>query len=124
MTLAAGLFGDLAASVGDLDRLFEPPGSEVVGVPETVASLCGILAEEAGGRMAVVADCNRPVGGFDPPIKLIAHDVTVCAGGRVVGHVRPALCIGEGEDSYADCYAERYAKRNASRRAQSHSDSS
>src|SRR5262245_42378674 len=60
---------------------------EVEGVPEAVLRLRQILRNQPGWRVAVVADGHGSMAGARPGDVVIAHDVAVRAGGRVIRQV-------------------------------------
>src|SRR5688572_27860897 len=98
MTFPAGFLGDLKAVFGNADVVFEPTGGEVVRMPESVARLGHVLANELRRRVAVVADRCVAMTGLQPTAVMLVHDVTVRAGGGIVGQVRIPLrvnkCVG------------------------------
>src|SRR5688572_19147960 len=60
--------------------------------------------------MAIVAGGRCVVRAFSPAVKLVAHDVAIHAGGRIVGEVAGALGVVERED--ADAQRESQARRD------------
>src|SRR5262245_55927427 len=89
-------------------------------MPEAIAGFCVVLPKKASRGVTVIAHCKRAMGRLYPAGVLLAHDVTVCAGCRVVGHVRPTPRVRERVPDYAHCCAYCYPQRNSPNRAQSH----
>jgi hypothetical protein len=50
---------------------------KVIGMPESVRSLCVVFADEIMWRVAVIAGRGCVMAGLLPTIVLIIHDVTV-----------------------------------------------
>src|SRR5689334_4502610 len=63
--------------------------------------------------VAVVACGERVVAGFLPGVVLLAHDVAIDAGRRIIGHVRGAVGDIKGEAARADEDADDDAKGEA-----------
>src|SRR5215207_6245179 len=110
---AARALRNFVVELVDADRLVEAAGREVERVPEAVARLGVVLAQQVVRRVAVVAAGDRAVRGLDPAVELLAHDVTVGARLRVVGQVRVAARVDEGEAADADDDAEGDADHHA-----------
>ena len=58
VTLAAGLFSYFTPSRRDVNVVFKPARREVVGMPETVARFSGVLRNQSGRCMAIIAYGN------------------------------------------------------------------
>ena len=58
MAFATGLLGDFAAGGGDPDVVFESASGEIERMPEAVSGFRCVLADEARGRVAVVASSD------------------------------------------------------------------
>ena len=110
MTFPAGFFGDLKAVFGNAYVVFEPTGGEVVRMPESVARLGHVLADELRRRVAVVADGCVAMTGLQPPAVLIVHDMTVRAGRGIVGQVRIPLGVNKRVGSDTDGKSQRHAE--------------
>jgi len=87
MTFPAGFFSYFTASRRDVNVVFKPAGREIVGVPETIACFSGVLTNESGRRMAIVAHSNCSMTRLHPTAKLILHDMTIHTRFSVVGHI-------------------------------------
>ena len=96
MTFVAGALRNLQIVWLDLQRVRMPARCEREGMPETVGSLGGILADEAGGRVAIIANRDGAMARLDPAIVVLLHDVAIGAGCGVVGQVGSALGVHEG----------------------------
>ena len=70
--------------------------------------------------MAAIAGRNRAVRRLEPAVKLLAHNVAVGTGFRVIGEVGPALGIGESINADAKGNANNYPKQDALDRARFH----
>ena len=117
---AAGLLGDLPAVRFDLNIVLIAADGEEKRMPEAVGCFRCILAQKVRRRMAAVTGCGRPVGGLEPAVELLAHDVAVGAGRRIVSEVGPTLGIREGIDANPDGNAENDAKQDTLNRARCH----
>lgn len=118
MTLSTGFFGDLKAVFGNAYVVFEPTGGEIVRMPESVARLGHVLADELRRRVTVVADSSVTMTGLQPSAVLVVHDVAVRARRGIVGHVRIAARVNEGIRADADGQADRHAENNPLRDSQ------
>ena len=87
MTLPAGLFSYRTTARRDVNVVFEPASREVVRVPEAVLRFSCIFADEAGRRMAIVANRHRTMAGLHPAVKLVLHHMTIDTRFSVVTHV-------------------------------------
>ena len=110
MTFPAGFFGDLKAVFGNAYVVFEPTGGEVVRMPESVARLGHVLADELRRRVAVVADGCVAMTGLQPPAVLLVHDVTVRTGRGIVCQVRIPLGVNKRVGSDTDGKSQRHAE--------------
>ena len=110
MTFPAGFFGDLKAVFGNAYVVFEPTGGEVVRMPESVARLGHVLADELRRRVAIVADGCVAMTGLQPTAVLLVHDVTVRAGRGIVRHVRIPLGVNKRVGSDTDGQSQRHAE--------------
>src|SRR5687767_13573802 len=110
MTFPAGFFGDLKAVLGNAYVVFEPTGGEVVRMPESVARLGHVLADELRRRVAVVADGCVAMTRLQPAAVLLVHDVTVRAGRGIVCHVRIPFRVNKRVGSDTDGKSQRDAK--------------
>lgn len=106
VTMSARRLGHLQIAPRDLYRLVKIIERKVVRVPESVRRLCRVLADRVVRRVTVVARRHTLVTRFLPTGVLLIHDVAVCAGDRVIAHVRIALCVHKREQSDADRRAE------------------
>jgi hypothetical protein len=95
VTLAAGLFSYFSASLCDVNVVFKPAGREIVGMPEPIARFSGILRNQSGRRVAIVANRNRAMARLQPPAKLILHDMTIHTRFGAIGHVRITTSVDE-----------------------------
>src|SRR5262245_52644546 len=89
-------------------------------MPEAVRSLGGVFAEEARGRVAVVARGDGAMARFQPAVILLAHDVAIGARCGIIGQVRPALRVDEGVRAQSDRRADRYAENQTLKRTLFH----
>jgi hypothetical protein len=87
MTCPARLLSDCLVTCPNPQVFWEASGGKGKRVPEAVQCLSEILGEEAWWRMAIIADCGAAVAGFDPPVILLLHDVTVGTCRRIIGQV-------------------------------------
>ena len=120
MTLSASFFSYLSASWCDLDVVFEPTGGEVIGMPEAIARLCRVFANESRRRVAIIADGYSSMTRFHPAVKLLPHDVTISATLSVIRQVRITASVDEGvrTDTYGQ--TEGNSKNYPLRQAKSH----
>jgi hypothetical protein len=95
MTFPAGFFGDFEPVFGNAYVVFEPTGGEVVRMPESVARLGHILADELRGRVTIVADGGVAMTGLQPRAVLIIHHVAVRARCGIVRQVRISLGVNK-----------------------------
>ena len=110
MTFPAGFFGDFKAVFGNADVVFEPAGRKVIGMPESVARLGHVLADELRRRVTVVADGCVAMTGLQPTAVLLVHDVTVRAGRGIVCQVRIPLGVNKRVGSDTDGKSQRHAE--------------
>lgn len=113
MTFPAGLFGHLKAVFGNAYVVFKPTRGEVVRMPESVARLGHVLADELRRRVAIVADGYVAMTGLQPSAVLLVHDVTVRAGRRIVCHVRISFRVNKRVGSDTDGKSQRHAEDNS-----------
>jgi len=57
---------------------------------------------------------------LEPAVELLAHNVAVGAGCRIIGQVRPAFGIGECINANADSNADHHPKQDPLNRAKFH----
>jgi hypothetical protein len=95
MAIATRRLSNRAASLLHLNWLVKVSCSERIRVPEAVIGLDIIFAEKVVWRVAVITGGDRAMARLHPSIKLFSHDMTVGAGRRVIGQIRPALGIKE-----------------------------
>jgi hypothetical protein len=112
MARPARLLGDLPAVRFDLNIVLVAAGGEEKRMPEAVGRLSCILADEICRRVAVIAGCNRAVRRLEPTVELLAHDVAVGAGRRVIRQIRPAPGVGESICADADSDADNHPEEN------------
>jgi hypothetical protein len=105
--MAACAFHDLMIKFGDLDGVWIFAAGEVEGVPEPVVSFDRVFSNDVMRSVAVVAGCGVVMARLDPSIVLLAHDVTIDAGGGIIRKVRVALGIDERVSANADYEAKR-----------------
>ena len=86
---------DVATAWRCPDGLRKRAGREVVRVPEPVARLGGVLAQEIVWNVAVVAHRHRSMTALDPAVILLVHHMAVRACARGVAHIGPAPRIRE-----------------------------
>jgi hypothetical protein len=108
----AGSIGHAVVASRDSNFVGKPLCGESPGVEEAIQCFGGVLGEEAGGSMAVVADGPLAMARTEPAGMLIAHDVAVGAGIGIIGEVGTTLGITEGEQSYAEEDAARNAQQD------------
>lgn len=118
MTFPAGFFGDCKAVFGNAYVVFEPTGGEVIRMPESVAGLGHVLADELRRRVTVVANGGVAMAGLQPRAVLVVHNVAVGARRGIVGHVRIAARVNECIRADADGQADRHAENNPLRDSQ------
>ena len=83
-------------------------------VPNAVFGFGEILGDEGVvGSMAIVAGGDRVVTGFLPAVEVIAHDVAVGTGFRIVAEIREGLSVVHGVAARAKRNAEERAQREA-----------
>jgi hypothetical protein len=108
MAFPACCFCDLPVVRFDTQWIWIFSRSEGEGVPEAIRRLGRIFSYKAGGCMAIIAGRNRAVTRFDPAVVMLAHDVAICACGRVVCQIRGAFCVNKsiaadtGSKTYCD----------------------
>ena len=107
VTLAAGLFRYFSDSLRDVNVVFKPAGREIVGMPEPVARFSGVLRNQPGRRVAIIANRDRAMARLQPAAKLVLHDMTVNARFGVIGHVRITTSVDEGVRANTNGHADR-----------------
>src|SRR5262245_57004278 len=113
MTVPTGLLGDLPAVRFDLNIVLVATGGEEERMPEPVGCLRRIFADEVCRRVAAITGRNRAVRRLEPAIELLAHDMTVGAGRRIISKVRPAFGVSKGVEADADSNTKKDANQNA-----------
>jgi hypothetical protein len=93
MTLDAVVTENLAIARPDANGFVEILQRESFGVPKSVLGFGQIFSEEIMGRVTVVARCNGMMAGLLPAFILVAHDMAVDAGFRVIAEVRAAFRV-------------------------------
>ena len=97
------VLGHAAIERRDLNGFGKISEREGGAVAESIQPFDSVLGYDGiMGRVAIVARRHRLVAAVVPAVILIAHDVTIDAGCRVIGQVGCALGIGEGEKAQAD----------------------
>src|SRR5262249_38951146 len=97
---------DLQVAVLDLNRLVEAAGSEIERMPEAVRRLGAVFAEEARGRVAVIARGDGAMGRFQPAVILLTHNMAIGSSRGGVHQVRLAFGVNEGIDAQSDRRAD------------------
>ena len=120
MAVATCLLGDLATVPLDLNIVLVAASREEKRMPEAVGCFYRVLGHEIRRRVTAIARRNRAVRRLYPAVKLLAHDVTVRAGGGIVGQVRPAFGIGKSVDTDAERDADNHAEHDAVDSSQLH----
>ena len=104
MAMMAGAFGYTAIALGDAERVGISSRREVERMPETVSCLHYVLPDEIVRSMAVVTGGDGVMASFHPGGIMLAHDVAIGTRGRIVGEVRRATGVSEGEQPQShDC---------------------
>jgi hypothetical protein len=85
VTVAACSFDDLVIEFRDLNRVWVVAAGEIEGMPETVIRFDRVLPDDVVRGVTVVASRCVVMAGLDPTVVLLAHDVTIHAGLRIVG---------------------------------------
>jgi hypothetical protein len=85
MTIPASLLDYLAAVLFDLNVVLVAARCEVERMPETVGSLCRVLAEKILRCVTAIAHGDCTVRRLEPTVVLLAHDVTIGAGCWIIG---------------------------------------
>ena len=99
MTMQARFLRDKPVPILDLDRFMKIVGCERERMEEAVVSFGDPLARKVMRQMAVVTGRNTLMTGLRPRIKMRLHNMAVCARSWIVGEVRGALAVTEGERS-------------------------
>ena len=107
----AGALRHLMIASGDDDFVGKTAGGKCQGMVEPVDRLGQVLGDDAGRSMAVVADGDGAVGRLLPAAILLAHDVAIGTGRRIVGHVGSAPRVAERVDAEAEEQADRKANQ-------------
>src|SRR5581483_8582653 len=104
MTAAARVFSDLVVELRNFNGVRIMAAGEVEGVPEPVVRLHGIFSDRVMRGMAIVTGCDRMMAGLQPGIVLRLHNMTIRAGGRVIGEIGISLGVDEsvGAKTYGD----------------------
>lgn len=71
-------------------------------MPEAVVGLRQILGDEAGGRMAVIADRHRAMSRLHPSTVVVLHDMAIGTGVWVIRQVRVTLRVNKRIESEPD----------------------
>ncbi len=87
MTFPAGTFRHAQTARLDLDRVVEVARGEGERMKEAVLGLGEILLHEARWRVAIVAGRNRAMTRLRVGVQMIAHDVAIRAGVRIVAQI-------------------------------------
>ncbi len=85
----------------DLNRVMVVLQSKGYRVKEAVVSLCPPLTDEIVRHVTVIASCRVVVTALLPRVKMILHDVAVCAGLWVVAEVACPFAVAKRERAYA-----------------------
>lgn len=120
MTLAARFFRIREAALRNANVVFEPAGGEIVRMPEAVARLRHVLADEVRRRVAIVTDRRVAMAGLEPRVVLFVHDVTVRAGGRIVSQVGVSARVNKRVRADADRGAQQNSQHDALNSPRSH----
>ena len=113
MAVATRLLGDVTAVRLDLNIVLIAAGGEKEGMPEAVRGLRRVFADQVFRRVTAVAARDRAVRRLEPAVELFTHDVAVRARRGVVGHVGPAVGVGERVGANADGHADRDPEHDA-----------
>jgi hypothetical protein len=89
-------------------------------MPEAVRCFYRVFADEVCRRVAAIAACHRAVRRLEPAVELLAHDVAVRAGLRVIRQIGPAPGICESVYADTDSDADNHAKQDALNRVTLH----
>src|SRR5687767_1974220 len=111
VTVPASAFRHLVIPRRDAKRIGVVAGREIEGMPEPVPRFRCVLTEERMRSVAIVAHRRLAMTGFHPRREVLVHDVTVRAGGGIVGEIRRTARIAEREQSKSDQDAEENRER-------------
>jgi hypothetical protein len=96
MTIKTICIKDFGTGRPDPDRLMEILQREGLGMKVAVGNLGPPFAEKIVRHVAVVADGKAMMAGFLPAIELVAHDMAIGAGARVVRKITVSLRVIKG----------------------------
>lgn len=102
MTVDTVVLQNRGVARSDSNWLVKVLKGETLGMPEAVLRLGEVLAHQVVGRVAIVARRHRVMAGVLPAGIVVAHDVAVHAGLRIVAEIGPSLREGEGVTTRAN----------------------
>jgi hypothetical protein len=112
VALEACLVGNPVIPRSDDDVIRKSAGGEGQGVIHAVEGFGEVLREESGRGVAVVTDRDCMMGRPSPAFELLAHDVAVGAGGRIVRHVGGSARVSEGVNANPKKEADRETEQD------------
>jgi hypothetical protein len=110
MAFPAGAFRDFPMVRLDAQRIGKSAGGKSERMPESIRSFGGVLGNDAGRRVAVVANRDGAMARLDPAVVLLAHHVAVGARRRIVGQIRAAFGVNERVSADAGGETNRHAE--------------
>lgn len=120
VTIPTRFFGHLSVSFGYLNRFVESAGRKIIGMPETVRSLCVVFSKKIVGRVTVVASGNSLMAGFLPAVQLLIHHMAVRARFGPVAEIRSPLCVPKCINADAGRKADTHPKYDQFKQLQIH----
>jgi len=97
MALQTGRHRNVKIMLPDSNRILKGTRSELQSMHKTIIHFIKILKVNVFGSVTGITSCHFVMGTLVPALVLIAHDMTVYAGLRIIQQVRVTLTVNEGE---------------------------
>lgn len=110
VTIAACAFGHLTITRSDLNIVGEEPGGKSIGMMHAIHRFYPVFSEKIMGSMAVIANGNSLVTGFNPAVVVLLHHMAIGACFRIIVHVGQSFGIKERVGSYSETKTRRNAE--------------
>lgn len=118
MAMATVVFNDFSVVVVDHDWFVEVLRGERQRMKEAISPFAEPLTHKIMRRMAVIASRDMVMGGLVPGVKMVLHDVAVCARLAFRRKIRSAFCIVEGEHASAQSHSDQDAGDHRNRHSE------
>ena len=108
VTVPACVLGYIVIARRDAQRIRKVARREIERMPEAIARFGHVLADHVVRRVAIVADRNRAVTRLCPRCIVLAHDVAIRAGRRIVRHVRGSARVHVRKGADTDRHSQQH----------------